>query len=220
MAATRAQRIAIWIIAGALAIGTIGSFVIIILANDNQKADDARKQQLTSEYQDQYTEYQKKVDAQAAELSAQYYAQFSQYNTFPAAFDANVSELGTEDIVVGGGDEIKADSTFTAYYIGWNPTGKVFDSSIDGEKLKAPFTVDLFQPGGVIEGWREGVIGMRVGGVRMLTIPSAKAYAEVGQGEDIPANTPLRFILMIIPAPEKIAEPQPSEELLKYYYGQ
>lgn len=220
MAATRAQKVGIWIIAIVLAAGTIGSFVAIIFANSNQQNDEARKQELTTAYQKEYEEYQAKVDAQAAALSAQYFAQFSQYNSLPSAFDkANVTELGKEDIVVGEGDEIKADSSFTAYYIGWNPDGKVFDSSIDGDKLKAPYTVDLSVPGGVIEGWREGAVGMRVGGVRLLTIPSDKAYGETGQGDDIPANTPLRFIVMVIPTPEQISEPQPSEELLKYYYG-
>jgi len=55
---------------------------------------------------------------------------------------------------------------------------------------------------------------MKVGGVRELTIPASLAYGEQGSGADIPANTPIKFILMIIPTPATI---QPSPELLKYY---
>ena len=51
MATTKAQRIGIWIIAGFMAVGTIGSFAIIVLANSNDQKDQARLTQLTAEYQ-------------------------------------------------------------------------------------------------------------------------------------------------------------------------
>ncbi len=63
----------------------------------------------------------------------------------------------------------------------------------------------------------KGVVGMKIGGVREITIPAAQAYGEAGSGEDIPANTPLKFILMIIPSPEKIAEPEMPAELQRLY---
>ncbi len=195
-------------------VGTVGSFIAIVLANSNQKTDQARANELLAVYQKESEEYQKKVDAQTAELSDQYFDTFNQFSTRPAAFDAaGVTELKTTDLIVGTGDTITANSSFTAYYIGWNPTGKVFDSSIDGDSLKAPLAVT---PGGVIEGWTKGVEGMKVGGVRELTIPSSLAYGESGSGEDIPANTPIKFIVMIIPTPEVIEQPQPSAELIKY----
>ncbi|MDB5161515.1 MAG: putative Peptidylprolyl isomerase [Candidatus Saccharibacteria bacterium] len=215
MATSRAQQIGIWIIAIVLTVGTIGLSIVSVLSTNNTKNDAARKTELTNQYQAEYAEYQKKVDAQATELSGKYFTDFSQYSSRAAAFDAaGVTELKTEDLVVGDGADITASSTFTAYYIGWRPDALVFDQSIDGDKLKAPFTA---APGGVISGWSEGVVGMKVGGVRELTIPSAKAYGETGSGDKIPANTPLKFVIMIIPTPPTIAAPQPSAELLKLY---
>lgn len=235
MATRKSQRIGIWVIAGALTIGTIGGFLAMVLAPTNAASDQARLQQLMADYQKQQSDYQAKhkpqfdeysakQTAQATELSAKYFAAFNQYASRPAAFTAaDVKELKKEDLKAGDGDVIKKDSSFTAYYIGWNPSGKVFDGSIDGDKLKAPLSVT---PGGVIPGWTEGVDGMKIGGVRELTIPSDKAYGETGQGADIPANTPLKFVIMIIPTPKTIAppdvpaEPTPSEELLKLYAQQ
>ncbi len=198
MAATKAQRIGIWVIAAFMAVGTIGSFAIIVLANSNQQKDQARVKELTAQYQ-------KDIAAQ----SEKYYPTLSQYSSRATAFDAaSVTELKTEDLVIGDGDPITKDSSFSAYYIGWNPSGTVFDSSIDGQKLKDPLTV---QPGSVIEGWTKGVDGMKVGGVRELTIPSDLAYGETGSGDSIPPNTPLKFIVMIVPT---IEVPQ---ELMNYY---
>lgn len=217
MAATRAQRIGIWIIAVFMAVGTIGSFAIIILANDNQKSDQSRVATLEAEYKTAQAAYQAKLDAQGAELSEKYFETFNQFVDRPAPFAKDdVTELKTEDLIVGDGEEITAESSFTAYYIGWNPDGTVFDSSFSPDKtsLKSPFTAS---PGRVIEGWSEGAVGMKVGGARELTIPSDLAYGETGSGENIPANTPLKFIMMLIPTPEAIEQPEIPAALLRYY---
>jgi FKBP-type peptidyl-prolyl cis-trans isomerase FkpA len=215
--ATRGQRIGIWIIAAFMLVGTIGSFIAIVLANSNQQSDKERAQTEYAAYQKEAAEYQTKVDAQAAVLSKQYFDTFNAYASKPAAFESeSVTELKTEDLVVGTGNDITADSSFSAYYLGWNPSGKVFDGSINEDKtsLKAPLAVT---PGGVIDGWTQGTAGMKVGGIRELTIPAALAYGETGSGEDIPANTPIKFIVMVIPTPEAIAQPQPSQRLIEYY---
>lgn len=215
MATTKVQRVGIWIIAVFMAVGTIGSFAIIVLANKNTQSDKDRLTTLLAEYQKETTAYQAKVDAQAKVLSAQYFETFNAFSSKPAAFDAaSVTELTKTDLVVGTGDAITSSSSFSAYYIGWNPSGKVFDSSISGGALKAPLAV---VPGGVIEGWTKGVDGMKVGGVRELAIPAAQAYGATGSGTDIPANTPIKFILMIIPTPEAITQPVPSQELQTLY---
>lgn len=214
MATPRSQRIGIWIIAIVMAVGTIGSFLVIILSNTNDKSDKARLTELTNQYQAEYEAYQKKVTDQNTRLSAENYDEFNAYSNRPAAFDAaSVTELKTEDLKVGDGEEITASSSFAAFYIGWNPSGKVFDSSIDNGTLKAPFSVS---PGGVIQGWSEGVVGMKQGGVRLLTIPAAKAYGETGSGDDIPPNTPLKFVIFI-PKQETYTAPEPSEELIRLY---
>lgn len=69
----------------------------------------------------------------------------------------------------------------------------------------------------MIKGWSQGVIGMKIGGVRELTIPYDLAYGETGSGDKIPANTPLKFVIMLIEQPETIVQPEPSDELVKYY---
>ncbi len=205
MATKKGQRIGIWIIAIFMAVGTIGSFAIIVLANSNSQSDQARIQQLTEEYQ-------AAVAAQTKELSDKYYDTFSPYASRVAAFDADsVAEVTSEDLVVGTGDTITADSSYSAYYIGWNPDGVIFDSSLDDGSLKAPLPVS---PGRVIPGWTQGVTGMKVGGIREIAIPSDLAYGENGSGELIPPNTPIKFVVMIIPTPAPIDVPQ---ELIDYY---
>lgn len=215
MATKRSQRIAIWVIAATLTIGTLGSFFVIIIANNNQQANQQRFEQLMAEFQADYADYEAKVAEQGKELSKTYYSEFSKYQERVKPFDADkVKELNTEDLKKGTGDAITAESSYSAYYIGWNPAGKIFDSSFqdNAKELKAPLSVT---PGGVIEGWSKGVEGMKVGGVREITIPSDLAYGETGGGELIPPNTPLKFVVMIIPTPEAIEQPQPSEELLR-----
>lgn len=216
MAASRAQRIGIWTIAIAMVLGTLVSFVVMIVANDNAKLDQARLEKLMAEYQVEFEEYQGRVEKQSKELSGKYYSDFVKYQSRVGKFSEDVKELGKNDLKVGGGDEIKEDSTFTAYYIGWNPGGKVFDDSIDEESktLLPPLSVS---PGSVIKGWTDGAVGMKVGGVRELTIPAELAYGETGSGENIPPNTPLKFIIMVIPTPETIEAPQPSDELVRLY---
>jgi FKBP-type peptidyl-prolyl cis-trans isomerase FkpA len=204
MSATKAQRIGIWIIAAFMAVGTIGSFAIIILANKNQQTDQARVTELTAKYQAD-------VAAQAKELSGTYFDKFNQYSSRVRTFDAaGITDLKTEDLAVGDGETLTAESTFTAYYIGWTPDGKIFDSSISGNSLKAPFTAS---PGQVIKGWTNGVVGMKVGGVRELTIPSDQGYGATGSGASIPPNTPLKFVMMVIPTPAQVPVPQ---ELINY----
>lgn len=203
MAATRGQRIGIWIIAIFMGIGTIGSFAIIILANQNDKTDQTRYTELLAEYQEKQT-------AQTKSLSDEYFATFNPYASQVGVFDAAaVTELKTEDLKVGDGETLTADSTYTAYYIGWTPDGKIFDSSISEGNLKAPFTAS---PGQVIQGWTNGVVDMKIGGVRELTLPSDQGYGEAGSGDSIAPNMPLKFVMMVIPTPETIP---PSQELIE-----
>lgn len=215
MATQRAQRIGIWIIAIVLTVGTLAGFIAIILQPKNQATDQAKLSALTAQYQAAQNDYQKKVNAQTADLTTKYFAEFNQYSSLPAPFNkADVTSLTTKDLKIGDGAVITSTSTFSAYYIGWNPSGVVFDGSISGSSLKAPFTVS---PGGVIAGWSEGTVGMKVGGVRELSIPSDKAYGATGSGTTIPPNTPLKFVIMIIPTPETIPQAAVPPELLKYY---
>jgi FKBP-type peptidyl-prolyl cis-trans isomerase FkpA len=92
------------------------------------------------------------------------------------------------DSVVGKGAEAVAGKSVTVHYTGTLTDGTKFDSSLD---RKTPFTFGLGK-GEVIKGWDQGVAGMKVGGKRKLTIPSALAYGPNSVGA-IPANSTLIF---------------------------
>jgi FKBP-type peptidyl-prolyl cis-trans isomerase FkpA len=101
----------------------------------------------------------------------------------------SVTELKIEDVTVGTGNEAGAGKAVTVHYTGWLTNGTKFDSSKDrGE----PFRFQL-GAGQVIKGWDQGVAGMKVGGVRKLTIPPSLGYGANGAGSDIPPNATLVF---------------------------
>jgi FKBP-type peptidyl-prolyl cis-trans isomerase FkpA len=102
---------------------------------------------------------------------------------------APVTELKTEDTKVGTGDEAVTGKSVTVHYTGWLTDGTKFDSSKDHGQ---PFTFQL-GAGQVIKGWDQGVVGMKVGGVRKLTIPSSLAYGDRGAGGVIPPGATLVF---------------------------
>ncbi|MDD2685292.1 MAG: FKBP-type peptidyl-prolyl cis-trans isomerase [Gallionella sp.] len=99
------------------------------------------------------------------------------------------SGLKYEDLTTGTGDEAKAGDYVTVHYTGWLTDGQKFDSSKDRND---PFQFEL-AGGMVIRGWDEGVQGMRVGGVRKLTIPPELGYGRRGAGGVIPPNATLVF---------------------------
>ena len=109
--------------------------------------------------------------AQAKELSDKYFGQFSAQSSRVGEFSPEgINELKTEDLIVGDGDEVKGDTKIAAYYLGWNPSGKIFDGSIDGDSLKAPFAVDGPADAAVIEGWQKGLVGMKIGGIKDVEV--------------------------------------------------
>lgn len=91
-----------------------------------------------------------------------------------------VGELQVTDIQIGDGEEVKPGDTITADYTGADAaTGEIFESSLDAGQ---PITQPL---GGLIQGWQEGIPGMKVGGKRRLIIPAVKAYGDKGLVFDI-----------------------------------
>ncbi len=101
----------------------------------------------------------------------------------------SIPSLQTQDVKVGTGAEAKTGDTVTADYTGAvAATGVIFQSSLDSG---APVPFDLGQ---VIDGWKQGIPGMKVGGERRLLIPAAMAYgANPPSGSGIPANADLVF---------------------------
>src|SRR5690606_21687301 len=88
------------------------------------------------------------------------------------------NDVQIEDVTTGQGAEAQVGSTITVHYLGTLADGTKFDSSYDrGE----PISFGL-NPGSLIEGWIEGIPGMKEGGKRKLSIPSAKGYGASGTG--------------------------------------
>ena len=99
------------------------------------------------------------------------------------------SELEIKVIQEGTGEQAKAGDKVVVNYEGTLSDGTKFDSSYDNG---APFSFDL-GAGGVIQGWEEGVSGMKVGEIRELKIPSSMGYGTAGAGGIIPPNAGLIF---------------------------
>lgn len=96
--------------------------------------------------------------------------------------------LKIEDQKVGTGAAVKSGDTVAINYTGTLTNGKKFDSSYDRNE---PFTTQI-GVGQVIKGWDEGVVGMKVGGKRKLTIPPSLGYGDQAM-PGIPANSTLVF---------------------------
>jgi peptidylprolyl isomerase len=106
-----------------------------------------------------------------------------------ATSNSPATELGYADITVGTGDEVQPDSTVTVNYCGAGYGGlAVFDSSwTTGQPATFPLT-------NLIQGWQEGIPGMKVGGQRLLVIPGELAYGEAGT-QGIGPNETLAFVI-------------------------
>lgn len=97
--------------------------------------------------------------------------------------------LKVEDVKVGTGAEATQGKTVTVHYVGTLTNGSKFDSSRDrNEGFSFPLGA-----GRVIKGWDQGVAGMKVGGVRKLTIPPELGYGAHGFPPVIPPNSTLVF---------------------------
>jgi peptidylprolyl isomerase len=119
--------------------------------------------------------------------------------TLPTADDADLKAIGTaglkyRDLKVGDGPEVKPGAAAVMDYIGWRRSdGVVFDSSF---KRSEAFPANL--GGGLIEGWMQGVPGMKVGGIRKLVIPPELGYGARGAGSDIPPGATLVFEIEVL----------------------
>ncbi len=173
------SRIVTWIIAVVMIGGIFSSFIVLIISSNNQQKDS----KTFEEAQARLTEIDEEYQTTVTKLSNEHYSTFSKYSSQVKAYNAAaVTSLVKEDLVIGTGEEITSNTPYNAYYIGWLADGTVFDSSINGETLKDPIS-----GGNLIQGWNEGVIGMKIGGVRVITMPPEMGYGDQVSGQ-IPAN--------------------------------
>ena len=112
----------------------------------------------------------------------------------PQASTAAATELKIEDVKVGTGAEAVVGKLVSVHYTGTLTDGKKFDSSVDkGEPFRFPLGA-----GQVILGWEKGILGMKVGGKRKLTIPPSLGYAEREIAGLVPPNSTLLFDVELV----------------------
>lgn len=104
------------------------------------------------------------------------------------------AELDIEELVEGTGHEALTGKQVHVHYTGWLTSGKKFDSSRD---RRTPFAFRL-GAGRVILGWERGVLGMKEGGKRKLTIPPELGYGASGSGRVIPPDATLIFEIELL----------------------
>jgi FKBP-type peptidyl-prolyl cis-trans isomerase len=103
------------------------------------------------------------------------------------------------DDVIGTGTEAMFGDTATVNYTGKLDDGTVFDSSLKPDRTPLSFTIGSTVRGkSVIQGWNEGVPGMKVGGTRELTVPPALGYGAGGAEPVIPPNATLHFTITLL----------------------
>jgi len=179
MATRKSQRIIIWVIAIVMTIGTLGAYFIAMITDPaaEQQADEKKA---IAAYEEQLKE-QWKTNQPLAGYKA---------NSFDKA---SVTELKIETLKQGDGTAAAATSTVKANYFGWNSEGLIFDTT---NKTGTPEPIE-FNLGQVIEGWREGLTGVKAGSTVKLTIPAAKAYGDTAIQPGTPTG-PLVFVVELV----------------------
>ena len=212
------QRIVIVFIALLMLLSTFALYASIVLSS-NGSSSSAETSALTAEeearYQELLTEYQDKVNAQASELSSKYFDEFATFRSRVKSFNAaDVTDVTWTDLKVGDGQEVNSEDfvEYSAYYIGWLSDETVFDSSFDDASKPTALNSPLAGTTEMIQGWKDGIQGMKIGGVREISIPSALGYGDQDQGS-IPANSPLRFVVMLVPRVDEVEVPDELNNL-------
>jgi FKBP-type peptidyl-prolyl cis-trans isomerase FkpA len=109
-------------------------------------------------------------------------------------------DFSVTDLRVGSGAAASTGSTVSVNYVGWLYDGSNFEKKgqqFDASKEGRPFVFWL-GASQVIEAWEQGVVGMKVGGLRRLIVPSSLAYGRSGAGNTIPPNASLVFEIELL----------------------
>ena len=200
----------------------VASCVLTVQSSQSstQAANNINK--MIAKYESEYNDAISKIP----DASSAYFGDFAKFTSRVSAYNevsANAGALHTEDLKEGTGRVLTdGDYNYLAFYIGWCPDETVFDSTLDNAKNPTKFKSVLTGSENLIEGWLLGVVGMKLGGVRELTIPSELAYkdGEICCG----TNKPHKFIVMPVENTGALAEVAKAADTartkLQYaYYG-
>lgn len=216
---SKKMRVAIIAIAVLMLASTVALYMGIVLNYNNSSSSSSANSEKEARFEELYAEYDAKVKAQATELSGQYFETFKPYLANVKSFNAaDVKEVKTKDLKVGTGTEITEGFTdYMAYYIGWLSDETIFDSSFDSTDNPTSLGTPL-AGGNMIEGWNQAIVGMKIGGIREISIPSELGYGDQENG-NIPANSPLKFVVMMIDPVEQYDWSDEMYELYSELYG-
>ena len=223
---SKKQRIIIGAIAFLMLGAMIASYSAIILANKDADAGS----DLDPELQAKLAKYQQEYNAKTDELviaSRDFYHEFINYRSEIKAFNeaaANTVGVDVRDIKEGNGRVLEeGDLDYFAYYVGWCADETVFDSTFDSAAYPSRFSKILDPEVGLIEGWNAGVVGMKINGIREITIPGELAY---GDTREICGgyNKPLKFMIMAVDKTEDLKRISGELDLIQMkmqyaYYG-
>ncbi|MDO5481164.1 MAG: FKBP-type peptidyl-prolyl cis-trans isomerase [Candidatus Saccharibacteria bacterium] len=219
------QRVIIFAIALILLGSTIATYAFVVLSASQNTARSAENNAKLTEVEEEYTAIQTEMNDYAKNLSEKYYNTFYEYRKDVKSYNAatvNSGGLTTKDLKTGNGKELKSgDTDYFAYYIGFCADEKIFDSSFDNYDNPTRLSVPIYANEGLIEGWNQGIVGMKINGVREISIPAELAYKE----QEIcgGSNSPLKFIVMPIMDNELKAKVEKKDEvysrLIELYYG-
>ena len=179
----RTQRIVSFILASFLIISSFGAvYIVIKQSGDADKADKVAQEDATKKSN------KKECAMQGNPSSTNKPSDILKIST-------PVTELGITDIVVGAGEAAQLNDCITVNYRLNLSDGSIVagnDTFVSG----SPIAFDLVQ-GGLIEGWTQGIPGMKVGGLRRLVVPASLGYGDRATSS-IPANSTLVFDIELL----------------------
>ncbi len=217
------QRIFIGVIAVAMLGSMIAGYAVMILGNSNNNNNSS--QGISEEKKIQYEEAYNTTLSKFREASKADFKKFIQFKNRITAYNettANDKGVQIKDIIVGDGKKLEeGDSNYLAYYVGWCADESIFDSSFNDNENPTSFDKILSASLGMIEGWTTGVVGMRLNGIREITVPGSLAYKdqmEICGGY----NKPLKFMIMAKRSDGslKTLADQLDADYMRYMYAQ
>lgn len=207
------QRVIIIIVALLLLGSTVLAYMFIVMSGNGSQSREER----IAELQEQYDAKNKELEEAAKPFSDKYFSTMDGYRKSQVksynATAANDEKLKITDLKAGTGKQLEeGDTDYSAYYIGWCPDGSIFDATFtyaeDDTDKQTPtgLTAPLIASTGLIEGWTQGMVGMKLGGVRQINIPGELAYGETSEENQIcgMSNAPLRFVVMPVETDETL----------------